>query len=491
MRRIILGLLLFLSLLPLYAVERWIKTYDPFDIGYSPFYASEDMMICEDGGYAMNGTYMSDFDEGFFGSAYLMKTDAEGNLQWAKLAQDDTSLPYYNDAMCFTQTPDGGFLEIIDGTFSPQHNMIKRNANGDLEWVLPVGNGTIQSMVRLSDNSYLLAGYYNLAGDGLYLLKLNPEYEMVWERHYLVKGHWGLIRSICVSNYPEPESGFIGIGEIHATDEPYNWIVLTKFNAEGDTLWTQVYGGGGGKNFGLGVLEDHDGYIYTADNYTGEGITYNSMITKRNDLGEAMEVYSWEQGDIGLFRNIAFGITESQILTVSPINLPGESGCLLFGSVSNLSVLDWSRICSGFSYPLGDRVVYRTEDGGFIYIGQYQCNLGIPGAALFKTDENGQVDVGELAVPRPDQTLTAYPNPFNPSTTVSFTLDRPESCTVNIYNTRGQLVRQLASGRFDTGDHSVTWDGSDDHGLPQSTGVYLIRLQAGTKTMMKRVTLLK
>jgi flagellar hook assembly protein FlgD len=101
------------------------------------------------------------------------------------------------------------------------------------------------------------------------------------------------------------------------------------------------------------------------------------------------------------------------------------------------------------------------------------------------------VDVGEPAVPRPTQSLTAYPNPFNPSTTVSFTLDNPESCTVNIYNTRGQLVRQLASGRFDTGDHSVTWDGSDDHGLPQSTGVYLIRLQAGTKTTMKRVTLLK
>jgi hypothetical protein len=245
MRRIIFGLLLFLSLLPLCAVERWIKTYDPFDIGYSPVYTSEDMMICADGGYAINGSYFGEFEEGFFNSAFLMKTDAEGNLQWAKLAQDDTSLPYYSDAMCFTQTPDGGFLEIVSATFFSQCQMIKRDGNGNLQWVLPTGNGRILSAIRLSDDSYILAGAYNLSEEGIYLMKLNPEYEMVWERHYLVKGHWGGIRSICVSNYPEPESGFIGIGEIYATNEPYNWIVLTKFNAEGDTLWTQVYGGGG------------------------------------------------------------------------------------------------------------------------------------------------------------------------------------------------------------------------------------------------------
>jgi hypothetical protein len=205
----------------------------------------QDVILCADGGYAMNGTYSSDFDEGFFNSAYLMKTDAEGNLQWAKLAQDDTSLPYYSDAMCFTQTPDGGFLEIVSATYFSQCQMIKRNANGNRQWVLPTGNGRIRSIVRLSDDSYILAGSYSLPDWGIYLMKLNSEFEMEWEHHYLVKGHWGHLTSICVSNYPEPESGFIGIGEIHATDEPYNWIVLTKFNAEGDTLWTQVYGGGG------------------------------------------------------------------------------------------------------------------------------------------------------------------------------------------------------------------------------------------------------
>jgi hypothetical protein len=474
MHRTILSFLLLLFLLPLTGAERWIKTYDPFDIGYNKGYASEDMTICADGGYAMNGTYTSDMEEGFFGSAYLMKTDAEGNLQWARLAQDDTSLPYYSDAMCFTQTPDGGFLEIVAATFSSQCQMIKRDTDGNLQWVRPTGNGTIDSIVRLSDDSYILAGYYNLPDWGLYLLKLSPDFEQVWERHYLINGHWGHIFSLCVSNNPEPESGFIGIGEIYASNSGRNWTVLAKFNAEGDSLWSQMYGEDLGFNHGYGVVEGQNGDIYTSDVYEPDTGYYTS-ITRRNEMGDSLEAYIYPHNMFFSRCNIAFGHSESQLLTVSPT----RNHDLVFGCVSNVSTLDWARNYTGYSFPMGDRFICCTDDGGYVFISGYDSGSDIAGVVLFKTDENGMVDAEDEVVPRPDQTLAAYPNPFNPSTTVEYSLTQPGVVEITLYNIKGQKVTTLFQGRQDTGTHTVPWNGTDSSGSRCPSGMYLCQMRVG------------
>ncbi len=87
--------------------------------------------------------------------------------------------------------------------------------------------------------------------------------------------------------------------------------------------------------------------------------------------------------------------------------------------------------------------------------------------------------------------LRNYPNPFNPETTISFSVDKPAETAVCIYNSRGQLVRNLHNGFLPTGDKSFVWDGRDDSGQPQPSGIYYLKLVIGGRSSLKKMLLLK
>lgn len=84
-----------------------------------------------------------------------------------------------------------------------------------------------------------------------------------------------------------------------------------------------------------------------------------------------------------------------------------------------------------------------------------------------------------------------YPNPFNPETTISFSLAKPMPTKLRIYNLKGQLVRNLVSNEMPKGDHKIVWNGFDDKGLPVGSGVYLYRLEAGDYTRSMKMVLMK
>ena len=84
-----------------------------------------------------------------------------------------------------------------------------------------------------------------------------------------------------------------------------------------------------------------------------------------------------------------------------------------------------------------------------------------------------------------------YPNPFNPSTTITFALPEAGEVVLAIYNLRGQLVRTLVFGQLAAGNHSVTWNATDDKGIRVSSGVYLYVLKAGSVTIQKKLLLMK
>ncbi|MCK4696180.1 MAG: T9SS type A sorting domain-containing protein [Candidatus Cloacimonetes bacterium] len=91
--------------------------------------------------------------------------------------------------------------------------------------------------------------------------------------------------------------------------------------------------------------------------------------------------------------------------------------------------------------------------------------------------------------------LNNYPNPFNPSTTISFSIlekDKEKPVTLNIYNIKGQKVKTLVNNKFDAGEHSVVWDGRDFKGKPVSSGIYFYKLKIDGKNIdTKRCLLLK
>ena len=84
-----------------------------------------------------------------------------------------------------------------------------------------------------------------------------------------------------------------------------------------------------------------------------------------------------------------------------------------------------------------------------------------------------------------------YPNPFNPETTINFSLSVESLLRIDIYNIKGQRVKSLVDDIYRPGEYSVIWNGKDDRGNELSSGAYFYRMQAGEYGSVKRMMLLK
>lgn len=103
------------------------------------------------------------------------------------------------------------------------------------------------------------------------------------------------------------------------------------------------------------------------------------------------------------------------------------------------------------------------------------------------------VSVDEDIMPIALQLLGNYPNPFNKTTTISFsTTENTENTELVIYNLKGQKVKSLINQNIEAGQHSVIWDGTDDCGKTVSSGMYFYQLKVGKYfSESKRMLLLK
>ncbi len=88
--------------------------------------------------------------------------------------------------------------------------------------------------------------------------------------------------------------------------------------------------------------------------------------------------------------------------------------------------------------------------------------------------------------------LSNYPNPFNPTTTIEFSIQNDSKVELIIYNIKGQKIKTLANNDFAKGSHSIIWNGDNVSGKSISSGVYLYKLNVNGKTeVMKKCLLLK
>ncbi len=94
-------------------------------------------------------------------------------------------------------------------------------------------------------------------------------------------------------------------------------------------------------------------------------------------------------------------------------------------------------------------------------------------------------------IPQNYQLHEAYPNPFNPVTTLRYDLPERDDVTLTIYDILGRQVRTLVQGIEEPGYKMVIWDGTNDLGEQVSAGVYLYRIKAGDFTQTRKMVLLR
>jgi hypothetical protein len=132
--------------------------------------------------------------------------------------------------------------------------------------------------------------------------------------------------------------------------------------------------------------------------------------------------------------------------------------------------------------------------GDYAYVAAYDSGLHVLPSQCESTvsiEGNPEDTIRDEEVPSAGLGLAVHPNPFNPQTTISFSLQHSEWAEIGVYDLGGRLLRVLANQTYDTGHHSVAWQGKDFLGRAVPSGSYIIRLKTESGVQTSKVSLIR
>lgn len=231
----------------------------------------------------------------------------------------------------------------------------------------------------------------------------------------------------------------------------------------------------------------NDGDLYTID-------TTNAQVTLVGDT----EVFgaaglAFDPTDGGLFLS-GGGLAEDEIYSVDP----ATAAATLIGLTNTDSAATPDIVFDDDGNMFGSKGGGQS-DNILIAIDKSTAQGSIVGpigvlavsGLAFGPSVAVSVERSPNAVPRSVALEPNYPNPFNPSTTIGFTLPHASEVRLAIYNVRGQLVQTLVSGLIGEGHHRAVWNGTDRHGDRVATGLYLFRMWAGDFVAVRKMIFTK
>jgi len=451
---------LYSSLSPMSATY-FAKTYGGTgeDLAYS-------VQQTSDGGYIVAGWTWS-FSVGYY-DIFLIKTDANGNIIWAKTyGGTDNDLAY-----SVQQTSDGGYIVAgVTTSFGASNGdffLVKTDANGNVIWAKTYGgtdNDLAYSVQQTSDGGYILAGWTLSFGAGswdIFFIKTDANGNIQWTKTY-----GGTGEDLAYSVQQTSDGGYIVAGYTGSFGAGSSDFFLIKTDANGNLQWAKTYGG----------ISHDEAY----------------SVQQTSDGGYIVAGRTWSFG-------------------------AGNWDILLIKTDANGNII-WAKTYGGTDYDLAFSV-QQTSDGGYILAGgTFSFGAGSYDIFLIKTDANGNigscsiVQNVSLTVTIPSLTVATFsPSVYSPSpavnssstTITSPTLTVSEPCPFSYISESCQPVSGLitpykggikvsGSGEFEVKVYNVSGGivksvkGTNEVKLELSRGVYFVEVVSGGKVIRERV----
>ncbi|HPG40301.1 MAG TPA: T9SS type A sorting domain-containing protein [bacterium] len=133
---------------------------------------------------------------------------------------------------------------------------------------------------------------------------------------------------------------------------------------------------------------------------------------------------------------------------------------------------------------------YSFTDNTVVAGSEYRYRLGDVNVAGTVT-MHSPIYVTTTALPQSTVMLNAYPNPFNPETTIKYTLHKDAQVTITVYDLLGRKVKTLIDEQQSAGSYRAIWNGTDASGNKAASGAYLVQMQTGEISQTQKVLLLK
>ena len=292
---------------------------------------------------------------------------------------------------------------------------------------------------------------------------------------------------------------------------------------EGNMVQIPAMGGSASVTIGLDNLPEDASISYTVTT-TGDGtLSVLDMDDMMLDLDDMMMVTADKikikvtggSLQVTVKATVNGEDTTPVTFTFTQLN-PAELASFDGAMQTDRVVLNWSTVSQ--TNNAGWRVMRSVDGETFEAVGNFVQGAGTADALMNYTFEDQnlpgvekvfyrleQVDLdGSISqsnvievllgarMPLPTEfAVNVYPNPFNPSTTISYDLPESAPVSVVIYDVLGQQVRHLISQFNSAGRYSVQWDARDNQGRGVASGVYIAKVDAGTTTLSQKMLLLK
>lgn len=459
----------------------WDKTY-----GDSSCDVCKSVVLCEDGGFALAGyTYsfgveMMDF--------WLVKTDENGDSCWSKTF----GLEYMEECNSVIQSYDGGFVLVgYSLEFSALMNsdifMVKTDPEGNTLWSRLFSFNSAEygrSVIQTSDGGYAVGGYvhsyFSPVSDFL-LIKCDSLGRCEWWRTYDFGEHESLSQII-----QTPDDCYVMAGRKGILSTTNRDFLLAKVDGTGNLLWWHTYDEGSPDDCHSAIQTEDYGFLLAGQTFINGGNDSDIYIVKTDSFGNC----SWSrviEGDSYECCWSAKQTSDGGYALLGHSHYPAYDVILV--KTDQYGYPLWTNYYGGLDGEMGYSLAQIPEEG-FILAGMTNSfGAGNCDFWLVRVDSAG----GNLEILN-KHSLTAdkfclisnYPNPFNSSTTITFTLDRRQSVKLVINDVLGRQITVLANGIFESGECRIPWDAD---GSP--SGMYYSTIIIGNRRESAPLLLLK
>jgi hypothetical protein len=454
----------------------WIQSYGGTGNEYG-----ESGQQTLDGGFIVLGQTNSDSEE--YNDILLIKIDIDGNQEWSK------TFSFGSDEYGYSvqQTTDDGYV-IVGNIWNEGTFLLKTDSDGNEVWTQIFDEDEygkyFNSVQQTSDGGYIILGnsgsFSNLY---MFLLKTNSEGQEEWVQ-YFSEGDNGL--GIYFLNYSVKQT--LDGGYILLTTKDTNGIntgggydvFLLKVDSEGIEQWSNTFGMDDNDEIGRSVLQTLDsGFIFTGsidnsvwlvktDEY-GNELWSQSNYTENSSQGNY--VYQTEDGGYILTGNDYSSSSTSDLLVIKTDINGNEEWSIIYGN--------------GHSFGVQGNVGQSLTDGDYIVIGTEWFMFGDKDVVLVKISS----DVSIVNIPIEPSVYSLnkpYPNPFNPSTTLEFSIPFSDNVNIRVLDIVGREVDIIMNQYLTDGNHTIEWNGQE-----HPSGIYFISFESGGFVQTRKVVLIK
>jgi ribosomal protein S11 len=497
------------------SARSFAKTYGgtDFDRAYS-------VQQTSDGGYVVAGETYSLYSFGAsYNDIFLIKTDASGNIQWAKTYGGT----YWDVAFSVQQTSDGGYIVAgYTASFGAGGDilLIKTDASGNIQWAKTYG-GTgydeAYSVQQTSDGGYIVAGKTDSFGAGwsdFFLIKTGASGNIQWAKTY-----GGTYWDVAFSVQQTSDGGYIVAGYT-ASFGAGGDILLIKTDANGNIQWAKTYGGTD-YDWASSVQQTSDGGYIVAGHTTSLGAGYDDAFLVKTDASGNI-IWAKTYGGTGDDKARSVQQTSDGGYIVAGYTASFGAGYydIFLIKTDASGNIQWAKTYGGTDYDWASSV-QQTSDGGYIVAG-YTASFGAGESDFFliKTDANGNIGSCSIVQNVSPTVITFSPTVTTPSlsvfsvsptvNSVSPNVRTPtptvsEPCPLSIsefcQSVSGIItpykggIKVIGSGEFEVKVYNVSGvmvksiKGKNEVKLELSRGVYFVEVISGGKVIREKVVI--